>query len=232
MNTNSAIFTDPRAKRWGNFVKWAAILVVGFFVAPFIWIAIGGLIGLIVAAIVLTTTWMLRPWFYSVAANLRLKLIKNEARKNPVETLEEDLRSKHVTLEQRKTNIELLNGQIRSFADSVDEILRKYGKEDPAYIKLNEQLSDLKRIYKHRVERWNEALKQLNRFAEEIERAKIIWEAGLAASAARETSGLTEDEFFAKLRTETAFDAIQDNYNQALASLDTAMLDSTSTKTV
>lgn len=225
MNTNQAIFNDPRAKRWGNFAKYAALLVVGFFVAPYIWIAIGGLIGLIVAALVLVGAWVARPWVYSVAANARLALVKSEARKNPVETLEEDLRRKTVALDDRKTNIEKLAGQIRTFADKVDEIKQNYGEKDTGYVKLSRDLVDLKRLYKHRCDKWNEARAQLTRFAEEIDRAKMIWEAGLAAAAARETSGLTEDEFFAKLKTETAFDSIQDSYNQALASLDASLVE-------
>jgi hypothetical protein len=227
--TNQAIFNDPRAKRWGNFAKYAALLVACFFVAPFIWVAIGGLLGLIVAAVIIVAAWMLRPWFYAVAANMRLKLIKAEASKNPVETLQEDLRAKTVALDGRKTNIEKLNAQIRNFSDKVDDILNRYGKTDTDYIKLSRDLSDLQRVYKHRCDKWNEAHHQLERFAEEIDRAQVIWEAALAAAAARETSGLTEDEFFAKLRTDTAFDSIQTNYNEALASLDTAMLDDPAT---
>ena len=60
----------------------------------------------------------------------------------------------------------------------------------------------------------------------------MIWEAAQAAAAARETSGLTEDEFYAKLRAETAFDAIQKSYNDALASLDTAMLEGPSADSI
>jgi hypothetical protein len=225
MSTNQAIFNDPRAKRWGNFAKFGALLTVGFFVAPYIWVAIGGILGLIVAAIVLTAAWVLRPWFYSVAANARLAFVKAEARKNPVLTLEEDLRRKTVALNDRQTNIEKLAGQIRTFADKVDEIKQNYGEKDAGYVKLSRDLVDLKRLYKHRCDKWNEARRQLTRFAEEIDRAKMIWEAGLAAQAARETSGLTEDEFFAKLKTETAFDSIQDSYNQALASLDAALVE-------
>ena len=60
----------------------------------------------------------------------------------------------------------------------------------------------------------------------------MIWDAAQAAAAARETSGLTEDEFFAKLRAETAFDSIQKSYNDALASLDSALLDGPSTETL
>jgi chromosome segregation ATPase len=223
-NTNSAIFNDPRAKRWGNFAKYAAILGVGFVVAPYVWIAIGGLLGLGAVGALFGATWMLRPWVYAKAANIRLALVKSEARKNPVETLENDLRDKNVALDERKTQIEKLNAQIRNFADKLDDIGDKYGKQDSGYLKLAGDLSDLRRVYKHRCEKWNEARKQLVRYSEEIDRAKMIWDAANAAAAARETSGLTEDEFFAKLKTDTAFDSIQTSYNEALASLDTELL--------
>ncbi len=224
MKTRTPV-TDPRAKRWGTAAKVLALLVVGFFIAPFIWIAIGGLLGLIVAIVLITGAWLSRQWVYAVAANARLKLIKHEATKNPVETLQEDLRLKMSQLDQRRINIEKLNGQIRTFADSVDEIKDKYGEKDNAYIKLSGDLRDLRRIYENRCSKWKDAKLSLDKFAEEIQRANMIWEAAQAAAAARETSGLTEDEFFAKLRTETAFDAIQGQYNEAIASLDTAMLD-------
>lgn len=229
---NQPVINDPRARFWGNLAKYGAILVVGFFVAPYIWVAIGGIIGLIVAAAVLLTTWMLRPVAFSFAANMRLKLIKAEASKNPVETLQNDLKDKMVALDKRKDAIETLNSQIRTFSDKVDDIKATYGADDAGYQKLSRDLVDLRRVYVHRCEKWKDAREQLKLYEEEIKRASMIWDAAQAAAAARETSGLTEDEFFAKLRTETAFDAIKKSYNDALASLDTALLEGPSTATI
>ena len=83
----------------------------------------------------------------------------------------------------------------------------------------------LNRIYENRCDLWRKARAELDLFKKEIDRAQTIWETAQAAAAAQETSGLTEEEFFAKLRTETAFDAIHNSYNQAIASLDTALLE-------
>ncbi len=218
--------TDPRAKRWAFVAKGVALLAVGFFIAPFIFTAITGLVGLIAAGAVMGLTWMVLPAIGNGAANIRLKLIKAEAAKNPVETLQNDLRDKTVALDLRKTNIEKLNGQIRTFADKVAGIKERYGVGDSGYVKLNADLANLKRVAFHRAEKWKEARAQLNRYSEEIDRAGMIWDAGNAAAAARESSGLSEDEFYAKLRAETAFDSIQNGYNEALASLDTSMLES------
>jgi septal ring factor EnvC (AmiA/AmiB activator) len=229
---NQTIINDPRARRWGNVAKYGVLLVAGFLVAPYIWISITGLLGLLVAAGVILAAWMVRPVVFSMAANLRLKFIKAEASRNPVETLQNDLKAKTEALGKRKEAIETLNSQIRTFSDKVDEIKGRYGAEDSGYQKLSRDLSDLRRVYAHRCEKWKEAREQLERYAEEIKRANMIWDAAQAAAAARETSGLTEDEFFAKLRAETAFDSIQKSYNDALASLDTALLDGPSTATL
>lgn len=222
---NTPIDNETRRKRIEMAVKIGALGLVGFFVAPFILIAVKGILGLALAAGISFSLIYFTPVMASMLANWRLKAIKAEASRNPVETLQNDFRAKSIALDDRKTNIEKLNGQIRTFSDKVDGIKDKYGDKDSAYLKMSRDLLDLRRIYKNRCEKWNEAHTQLGLFEEQIERAGMIWDAANAASAARETSGLTEDEFFAKLRTETAFDAIQNNYNQALASLDTAMID-------
>jgi len=229
---NQPVINDPRARFWGNVAKYGAVLVAGFLVAPYIWVAIGGIIGLIVAVGVILVAWMLRPVAFSFAANMRLKLIKAEAAKNPVETLQNDLKDKAQALANRKDAIETLNSQIRTFSDKVDEIKASYGPDDAGYQKLSRDLADLRRVYAHRCEKWKEAREQLKLYEEEIKRANMIWEAAQAAAAARETSGLTEDEFFAKLRTETAFEAIKKSYNDALASLDTALLEGPSTASI
>lgn len=226
MSTSSNPITDPRAKRWAVFAKAVAILGIGFFVAPYIWTAIGGLFGLIVAGGIMLTTWMLLPSVGLAAANLRLKFVKAEAARNPVETLQGELQRQMAALDERKTAIGKLNGQIDTFADKLATIGEKYGQEDSAYLKLAQQLKDLRRVCKNREDKWKLAFQQLKRFEQEIERAGMIWEAAQAAAAAQESSGLTEADFMAKLKTETSLDTIMTTFNETLASLDTDLMQS------
>ena len=226
---NPQLLNDPRAKRWGNVAKYGAILAVGFFAAPYVWVAIGGLLGLLAAFVLITAVWMSRQWVYAVAANMRLKLIKAEAAKNPVETLQEEYRREMVKLDTRKQNIEKLKAQTLTFEDKTEDMKAKYGADDAAYQKFSKDLVILNRIYENRCTLWRKARAELDLFKKEIDRAQTIWETAQAAAAAQETSGLTEEEFFAKLRTETAFDAIHNSYNQAIASLDTALLETPQT---
>jgi hypothetical protein len=224
-NSSNTLTLDPRAKKWGNVVKYGTVITTGFFVAPFIWVALGGLLGLVAAGGLTASIWYARNWFFDKAANMRIKLIRHEATKNPTETLRNDLKNQMSALEQRKLNIEKLGGQIRTFANKLADIGEKYGKEDRHFIQLTDDLKNLKLIYKRRQEKYSEACKQLEDWSNEIDRAQMIWDAACAAAAARETSGLTEADFFAKLKTDTALDSIQNTYNQTLASLDADLLE-------
>ena len=114
----------------------------------------------------------------------------------------------------------------------MDGIKAKYGPSDAGYLKLSADLVDLRRVSADRAEKWKVARAQLERYSEEIDRASMIWDAAQAAAAARESSGLSEDDFYAKLRAETAFDSIQKSYNEALASLDSSMIESPAERNV
>jgi chromosome segregation ATPase len=225
MNPNDI---ESKRKRTETIVKCVGLLGLCIVLGPLFTTIIHG-IGAIAALIALGgalfTVNKFLPWASMKISNLAIKAIKAEASANPMETLQDELRQEMVKLDTRKTNIEKLNATIRKFSDKVDMILNKYGKNDTGYIKLKSDLEELRRIYKDRVNKWNAAQEKLAEFAESIARGNMIWDAAQAAAAARETSGLTQDEFFAKLRTETAFDAIQTSYNEALASLDSAMLE-------
>lgn len=224
--STTTVLSDPRAKRWGMFAKYAALLGVGFIVAPYVFTAITGLIGLLVAGAIMGVTWMVMPAVETFAGNMRLKFVKAEAARNPVETLTQELQRQSIALDERKTAIGKLNGQISTFKDKLDTIGTKYGKQDTAYVKLASQLGDLKRVAKSREDKWQLAYVQVKRFEQEIERAGMIWDAAQAAAAAQESSGLTEADLMAKLKTETSLDTIRNTFNETLASLDTDLMQS------
>lgn len=114
--------SDPKAKRWGFVAKYAALLGVGFLVAPYVFTAITGLIGLIAAGGLMLGTWMLMPTVEAMAANLRLKLLKGEAARNPVETLQGEHLRQSERLEERKKGLDSMNGAIRTLDQAIDSL--------------------------------------------------------------------------------------------------------------
>lgn len=102
---------EQKRKRIEGLVKIGGLCVIGLVVAPFIFLTIQGLLGLVLAAGISFTAINFVPWYAAKVANWRLKAIKHEASKNPIETLQNDLRFKTLELDSRKTNIEKMSGQ-------------------------------------------------------------------------------------------------------------------------
>ncbi len=214
---------DPRAKRAAAFVKYAVILAVGFFVSPFIWAAIGGLLGLIAAAAIMTTTWVVIPWLGAVAANLRIKLIKAEAAKNPVETLQAEHLRQAEQLEIRGKGLTEQGKGLRTFETKISTIEKRF-PDDPSLPQMHKDLANLTRAWEGNRGMLQKAIVQHERFATEIERASMLWDAAIAGAAARKQI-VTEDEWMATLKTNTALDSIRDALSETMSALDTDMME-------
>lgn len=222
MNTPS---TDPRAQRWATFAKYAAIALVGFFVAPYIFTAITGLAGLVAAGAIMLTTWALLPVAESFAANMRLKLVKGEAARNPVETLHNDHRQQTAVLNERLKGIDEMAGAVRTLDEVIDRLESEF-PDSPELPQLRADHEELVMLEKHRRSDWQEARVTLGLFENEIKRVSRLWDVAQAAARARKSSGLTEGEWMNKLKSETAITAIRTNLNTQLAALSSEKMQS------
>lgn len=108
---------QARRKRIETIVKVAGLAVAGFVVAPFVYIAIQGLIGLTIAGFLSLCIIYATPVAASKLANWRLKLLKAEAMKNPVETLQNQYVKKTQALDDFREQIKIFSTQVLTFAD-------------------------------------------------------------------------------------------------------------------
>jgi hypothetical protein len=213
---------EQRAQKWGTVAKWAAFAIVGFLVSPFILATIEGMLGLLVAGAIAGGVYFAMPALQSAAINMRLKMIKAEAAKNPIETLEAEYLRRADLLDQRKTAIGNFDAKTRTFGDKLDGFKRDYPTEAPKYQQIYDNMLLL---LKRQNQQWMIAAKGLKAFDGEIKKAKAMWAMAIAANEAQAGSGLGDDQFYAKLKTETALDAIQDGMNGAFSQLDTLLLE-------
>ena len=227
--SNIPLSPEQRAQKWGTVAKWLAFAVVGFLVSPFILATIEGMLGLIVVGLVAGGVWMALPAIQSAAINMRLKLIKAEAARNPIETLQAEYMRRSGLLDERKKAIETFDAKTRTFGDKLDGFKRDYPAEAPKYQQIYDQMV---RLEKRQEQQWIEAAKGLKLFDSEIKKATAMWDMAIAADAARAGSGLDNDEFYAKLKVETSLDSIQDGMNRAFSQLDTLLLESDGASTV
>jgi hypothetical protein len=219
---NNQLSPEERAQRFGTIIKVVALCVAAFFVAPIIGLVIEGLAGILaIGGIALTSIWAL-PYIEMKAKNIRLAMIKAEAAKHPIETLQAEYERRSVMLDERRKAIGTFEGNIRTYGDRIDA----YKQKDPqGAAKMESDYQNLQTLLARQKAQWRDAAKGLDQFNDVIEKAKLMWDAAQSAALARAGSGLSQDAFYAKLKTETALDSVQNGLNSAFSDLDASMLE-------
>jgi hypothetical protein len=216
---------QQQASRWRTFVICCGAVILGLVVAPFIFVAIFGLVGLTVAltiaAVVTLAGWALLPWAGMVASNWKIKLLKREASRNPVETMQNELKRRRQLLEQFKQKIIVFGSKVKTFQDKVGTLKRQFPADAPQF---EESLAKMKQLYLLRQQKYKEAEEGIGEFEAEIEKANILWDVGQAAAAAGEDAGMSDEDFYAKIKVKSSLNAIQDKLNLSFAQLDVALL--------
>lgn len=221
-STSIPLTPEQRAARWGTAAKIATIGVLGFLVSPFVLSAIGGLLGLLALATIYGVTYVTLPAIGDWGKNMRLSLIKSEAARDPIGTLESEHLRRTLLLDERKTAIETFAAKTGTFGGKLEGFKRQYPEEAPKFQHTYDQMQLLLRRQR---EQWSEANRGLALFAGEVKKAKAMWDMALAAAAAREGSGLDETAFLAQLKVDTSLDTISEGMSRAFAQLDTLIME-------
>lgn len=219
---------ELKRQRIERLVKYAALPIIGFIVAPYVFLSIKGLIGLIVAGVISVVAVNMIPWFAAVVANWRLKALKHEAAKNPIETLENDYKRRHDALVAFRQSILNSKAEVAGFGDKLDEFKTQY-PADAA--KFDEQYRKMIELLRLKGRKYEQAKANLQSYEAEIDRARAIWKMAQAAAQMNKAAGVDTDEFFAKIQVETALGSVQKNLNLAFAELEMSLADESSAKT-
>jgi len=211
---------DLKRNRAETIVKVLLGGIICFLMAPFIFIAIKGFVGLVVAGVLSFIALNMVPWFAAKVGNWRLKALKHEASKNPVETLERAFEVKKNGLIQYRQSIVTFEGEVNNFRGVINEHKKLY-PDDTRY---DEKFDKMCQLLDHRKKKYKIAQGQLAAFDEVIDRARSEWKVYQMAVKLDAAAGAGED-FESKLMKDTALDAIQTGMNTAFAELEISLLD-------
>jgi hypothetical protein len=211
---------EQKRKQIETIAKVGGAGVVGFLVAPVVFIAIKGLIGLIIAAIVSFVAIQFIPVFALKVANWRLKAIKAEASENPVETLQNDYRIQQENLSRFLQSIKDFAAQVNIFGGKLDGFAKQYPDEAPKFRENHQKMKDLLAL---RFKKYEESKAGLAAYDLEIQKVKALWEMGLAAAEMNKAAGVDAEEFLQKISRETAIDSVQKLVHTALADLEISL---------
>lgn len=213
---------EKRRRRIELAVKVLALPVIGFFIAPFVFVAIGGMIGGLVALVIGLLCVFMTPWLGMKLANWRLKSIKAEAMKNPIETMENEHKAKVEILGRMKESIRTFFASVQSFHDKLAGFKEQFPQDSKQF---DDQYKAMVQLLNMRKAKYNEAKRNLSQFESVINRAKAIWAMAQEAAKMRKSAGADVEAFYSRLKTETALDSVTSSMNSAFADLELALMD-------
>ena len=211
---------DDKKQRLATAVKWGIGLLAAAIIAPVVFLAVQGLIGLIGAGVLGLAIVNFAPVMGMKFANWKLKGLKHEARANPIETRQQIALQVRARLRDATQELTTFAAEVLNFADEVKS-LRATQPDDAAdfeaQLKALQQLLDLKR------RRLQEADAEADAFEQATARAARKWKVAQSAIRMNKLAGADQDAAMDKLLADESLDAVQTAMNRALAELDTAL---------
>ena len=195
------------------------------FAAPFIWSAVAAGIGVAALAgiaAVGVAVFQTIPIGMQKLENHILQMRKAEARRNPIEQLQNELMRRAAKLRAFHQALVTVGGQIESIAQMVEE--RKH--KDPAHVLHRQQraLDRLQQFHTLNLQRLHAAQQALDEFRFTIERKQSEWDIAQAIGTATELLDPNATEnLMQELLTDTALRSVQDRFNAVFAELDVQM---------
>ncbi len=214
---------NAKKERLATAAKWGLAGLAALIVSPIIFLVIKGAIGLAVASIVGLAIVNFAPAVSMWFANQKLKAIKAEAARNPVETLQnvyaERLQKKNLFKQQ----ITAFRAKVEGFAEKVQGFAESFPKDAP---KFEQQLVAMRALLARRELKYKAVKSELEKFELVIQRADALWKMGLAAAEMNAAAGAFDgDQMMQRIKTETALESVTDSVNLAFSELESDLME-------
>lgn len=211
---------DKREK-FKKYLGVGVMLAAGLFVAPIIFLAITGLVGLVAAAVIGGLVMALTPAFTEKMAQLKFQAMKVVISRAPVETLHQRAKERSDDLAEQRDILHQQAAALAEFKRKAMNFNKRY-PEDSAEI--NEQLAGYEQLFVYRTDMFKQAKAETQNFMAVVEKAEAIYEMAVADAELGKSFNKGKD-FMAIYREKTAFDAIDKANSTALANLRMALVD-------
>ncbi|MGL4679247.1 MAG: hypothetical protein ACRCWC_07650, partial [Plesiomonas shigelloides] len=156
-------------------------------------------------------------------ANWKLKAIKAEAARNPVETLQTVYAERQRQRQTFKDQITAFRAKVAGFADKVEGFKAQFPQDAP---KFEAQLRQMQALLQRREAKYAKVKADLERFAGVIQRADAIWQMGLAAAEMNAAAGVFDGEqMYERIKVETALDSVQESMNMAFSEMESDFME-------
>jgi hypothetical protein len=215
--------TGERQQVWAVRVGAAAFgLIVLAAMAPLIWSAVTGGLGLLALGLigaVGVAAFQSLPLLGQKLENRLLAARKAEARANPIEQLQNFLLQKRHGVASFKQAVVRIGAQIKGMSDMIEE--RK--RQKPGYDATRQEsaVKAMKEAHALLVVKYRNAEVALVQLNEVVEDKQFEWKFGQAGQAALHNLNATSgQELLDQMLAGEAFDSVRDNFNQVFSELE------------
>jgi hypothetical protein len=217
--------SEQKARLTGTIVRFALYAAVGIIAIPFTIMAIKGWLLLIALACIIGGTLAVAPALDMAARNWRLKLIKDQAKRNPVETMQNIYVEKQQQLKEKAQVLNVQRTKRATYMRKLDSFKHRFPDEAEYFETAAKRMTALLR---QNEEKYMVAERATEIYAGEVEKTQAIWEMGKAAEEANKGFQFTDDDFLTKIKSETAIDSAREQLDYAFSALDQSLLESQS----
>lgn len=208
---------ETRHKRIQRLIGVGLVAATVIVVAPLIYTLIEGLAGLALAAVIGAAIIQFAPVVSMKFANWKLKGMKAEAKKNPIETMQNNLNADRERFELAEKGFRVFRGKVRTLKSRVEA---SRSKVSAAGLKpMEDALAGMQALLEQREAKLRAASHAIELKQKNIEEKRILWDLSLAAEDAVMHSGGHADALAAITNTE-ADNAVDERVNLALGDLD------------
>lgn len=204
--------------KWTKILTGVSIVGVSLLVAPIIAAIIKGMVGMAAAVVIGVLLYKLAPWFSMWSSNFVLKLIKYEARVNPVETMQSVYSERKSATDEAEKQIKIFNAEVNSYETKLEDLRKKFPEDVPRF---ERHLAAMKTLLNKRYSALAATRVHLEKYYEGIQRADAIWEMTKASDALSKSAGLlSEKDALQRIKADEALKSVEDGMSRSFAELD------------
>lgn len=212
---------EIRKVRLAAWVKWTLGLVAAVVIAPVVFLAVKGLVGLAIALVVGLAIVNFAPVVGMTFANWKLKALKGEAGRNPIETLQNQQIEKERDLKSEAEKISLFDAAVETFRSQLMAEAQEHPESAATGVPTLRQMERLLAFRRLKYKRAAEDIKARRR---KVELAQSRYRVALLAQEVTKAAGETEGNVLDKILEDIAFNAVDETVNLSMASLRTAIM--------
>lgn len=206
-----------KSKGFAKFLAWGLGLGAAIVIAPFVFLMIGGIVGVAAALGVTYAALKFAPVFGMMTSNLALKAIRWEARRNPVETKMQIYKEDKEQTDAFEKECSEFNDQVEAYRNQIAGFVKKYPAEAPTFL---EELRGYEELRGARYEALRDMRANLVLQSEDIERSTAIWDMTKASDRMGKLAGrLSQKDATRQIMESEANKAIEDGRARARAAM-------------